>query len=87
MKPKGHWPAGKRRHPEPPDWPRIRAALDEAAKRRQTRLVAREVEVHPDTIYAWRKGEDLPAPMYVRKLVASLYALKLYWVRTGRNSA
>lgn len=83
---KGHWPAGKRRHPEPKDWPRLRAALDLAARRRQQRLVAQKVGVHFDTLYAWRKGEDVPNPMYVRPLTDALYALKLYWPRTGRAS-
>lgn len=85
-KPKGHWPRGKRRHPEPSDWQRIRAAMDEAANRRQMRLVAKKIGVHPDTIIMWRKGTLIPAPERVKPLMDALYALKLYWQRSGRKS-
>lgn len=78
---KGHWPSGKRRHPEPPDWRRIRAALDEAAKHRQGRLVASKIGVHVDTVRRWRQGEDVPSPAYLADTIAALYALKLYFVR------
>ena len=84
--PKGHWPQGKRRHPCPPDWPRLRAALDEAFSRRQGHLVARDIGVHRDTIFRWRRGVDLPEPRHVRPMIDALYALKLYFVRAGRKT-
>lgn len=84
---KGHWPSGRRRHPDPPDWPRIVAAMNEAAKRRQTRLLTRKAKVHEDTIRRWRKGIDMPEPDRVQPLIDALYALRLYWVRTGRLAA
>lgn len=68
-------PLGRRQAPPP------RAALDEAAKRRQLR----KIRVHEDTIRRWRKGVDVPDPCYVPLIIDALYALKLYWVRTGRT--
>lgn len=74
----GGWKRGKRRHPTLDDWPRIRSALDEAAKRRQMRLVARKIGVHHDTVGRWRKSIDMPSPKFIEPIVAALYALRLY---------
>jgi hypothetical protein len=82
---RGHWPSGKRRNPIPADWPRIRGALDQAAQRRQMRLVARKIGVHVDTVYRWRVGDLLPEPDRIAGLIDALYALKLYYVRPARS--
>lgn len=86
MKTKGHWPRGKRRNPEPPDWPRILAALEVAAERGQQSLIARKLEIDRATVFRWRHRGDYPERRHVQPLIDALYALKLYWVRTGRNS-
>lgn len=78
---KGHWPAGKRRHPVPPDWAAICRATDQAFARRQGRLLASKIGVHRDTILRWRRGVDVPAPAKVKELIAGLYALHLYRVK------
>jgi hypothetical protein len=46
-----------------------------------SRLIAREIGAHVDTIRRWRLGIDLPEARFVGPLVAALYALRLYWVR------
>lgn len=84
-KTKGHWPKGKRRNPEPPDWSRIVEALDMAASRRQSQLIADKIGVRRETIMRWRRGVDFPEKHCVKPMIDALYALKLYWLRAGRN--
>jgi hypothetical protein len=76
--------AGKRRHPEPPDWTAIRRAMDAATGRRQGRMLARKIEVHVDTVRRWRRGLNLPAPGRIRPLIDALYAMRLYRANKSR---
>lgn len=75
MKTKGHWPKGKRRHPEPTSWGEIRSNLTLIGKRRKTRALARKMGVHPDTIFRWRRGVDIPAPKLTYRLRLHVAAL------------
>jgi len=64
---KGHWPAGKRRHPPPPRrvlraLETIRAALDSRPKRWTIRECQEEVGANYRTVRRWISGEYWPAP-------------------------
>ena len=68
----------------PADYDSILAAITEAFRRRQGRLLAKKTGVHVDTVLRWRARVDIPDPIYVDPLIASLYALKLYRVKGKR---
>jgi DNA-binding XRE family transcriptional regulator len=65
---RGHWPAGKRRHPDAGTWSRTRLALtkflDDHYDRRydgiSQKQLARDLGVSDRTVRRWLKGEDRP---------------------------
>jgi len=75
---KGHWPKGRRRHPEPADLAALLRDLDSAARRRLGRRVARRAGVHVDTLRRWRRRIDIPHPDRARRTRAALAAI---WIK------
>ncbi|WP_397570682.1 hypothetical protein [Schlesneria sp. T3-172] len=65
-KPKGHWPKGKRRNVESPEWSATRELLVQilrdhpAPMIRSASAIAAVVGVSPKSVGRWLKGEDLP---------------------------
>lgn len=65
---KGHWPAGKRRHPDSGQWSRIRLSLTSLVTEhfepvvRSCDAAALAMGVSSRSVRRWIKGEDIPAP-------------------------
>lgn len=66
---KGHWPSGKRRHPDAGEWSAIRLRLtalleDHYSPRREPKVscgeLARTLNVNDRTVRRWRDGIDNP---------------------------
>lgn len=64
--PKGHWPAGKRRHKDIGNWSRVRLTLtrlvdEESQPGVRSRIaVANALGVSARAVARWIKGEDMP---------------------------
>lgn len=88
---RGHWPAGKRRHETPAEWPDIKSRILRAVRApdMRTRKSAREngprlslrgvaefVGVHERTVRRWMRGIDIPPAAAMAKLARYLKRVK-----------
>ena len=72
---RGHWPAGKPRHPVPP--PELIVGLNALYLHQHAslRYMAEKIGVSDRTLRRWLAGEDHPHPSMYRKITALLKSL------------
>lgn len=73
---RGHWPAGKRRHPKMPA--KLKARINKAITpiaggpvpegTHTVKSIARDIGVSDRTLRRWLSGEDNPSPDHVARL-------------------
>lgn len=90
--PKGHWPAGKRRHKDSGQWSRVRLSLTQllteewrhGVRTKQSAAIA--IGVDARTIGRWINGEDVPNEE-TQALVRTWCAEQVARVKSDRAAA